>query len=68
MCIHCQLAAPQGAHEICHACAIALREEARGGLRALEEHLDSILRLERWLAGEGEDGPGAGPEPSSTSD
>jgi hypothetical protein len=53
MCTHCRLAIPRGAHETCHACAIALRAEIRRGLQALEEYLDWRLELERWLAGEG---------------
>jgi hypothetical protein len=50
MCTHCRLATPCGAHAVCHACAIALRAEARRGLCAIEEYLDGWARLERWLA------------------
>jgi hypothetical protein len=50
MCNHCHLATPREAHEMCHACAIALRAEARRGLHAIEEFLDGWWELERWLA------------------
>jgi uncharacterized paraquat-inducible protein A len=50
MCNHCHLAIPRGAHEVCHACAIALRAEVRRGLHAIEEYLGGWSMLERWLA------------------
>jgi len=50
MCTHCHLATPSGAHELCHACAIALRAEVRRGLRAIEEYLAGWSKLERRLA------------------
>lgn len=50
MCNHCHLVIPRGAHEVCHACAIALRAEIRRGLHAIEEYLGGWSQLERWLA------------------
>jgi hypothetical protein len=49
MCTHCHLATPSGAHEVCHACAIAVRAEARRGLDAIESFLHGWSELERWL-------------------
>jgi hypothetical protein len=51
MCAHCHLTTP-GAHDVCHACAIALRAETRRGLRELEEYLEFASGAERWLSGE----------------
>ncbi|HSE81600.1 MAG TPA: hypothetical protein VLA87_07880 [Gaiellaceae bacterium] len=39
MCINCRLTTPNGSHDVCHACAVALRSEARRGLDALEQYL-----------------------------
>jgi hypothetical protein len=52
MCTHCHLTTPRGMHDVCHACAVALRGEARRGLEAIEEYLDGWSLLERWLADE----------------
>jgi len=52
MCSYCRLATPRGAHKVCHACAIAIREEIRRGLDAIEEYLGDWSELERWLANE----------------
>ena len=49
MCNHCHLATPRGAHEVCHACAIAVRAEARRGIDAIEDFLGGWSELERWL-------------------
>ena len=51
MCISCRLITPSGSHEVCHACAVAIRSEARRGLDKLEEYL-RWSELERWLAEE----------------
>ena len=51
MCAHCHLTTP-GAHDVCHACAIALRAETRRGLRAIEEFLEGLSTPERWHAEE----------------
>ena len=48
MCANCQLTTPRDTHDVCHACAIALRAEARRGLSQLEEYLQ-WSELERWL-------------------
>jgi hypothetical protein len=50
MCSYCRLVTPGGAHKVCHACAIAIREETRRGLHAIEEYLGDWSELERWLA------------------
>jgi hypothetical protein len=52
MCSYCRLATPSGPHKVCHACAIAIREEIRRGLHAIEEYLGDWSELERWLADE----------------
>lgn len=52
MCAKCHLVTPCGGHDVCHACAIALRAEIRRGLHAIEEYLSGWSKLERWLAGE----------------
>ena len=52
MCVKCHLVTPCGGHDVCHACAIALRAEIRRGLHAIEEYLSGSSKLERWLAGE----------------
>lgn len=52
MCVRCNLVTPCGAHDVCHACAIALRAEIRRGLNAIEEYLSGWSKLERGLAGE----------------
>jgi hypothetical protein len=52
MCKHCHLAAPCGPEKVCHACAVALRAEARRGLDAIERYLDEWALLGRWLADE----------------
>lgn len=52
MCTHCHLATPGGdSREVCHACAIAVRSEARQGLAKLEDYL-VWSELERWLSQE----------------
>jgi hypothetical protein len=51
MCAHCHLTTPS-AHDVCHACSIALRAETRRGLRAIEEYLEGMSDPERWLAEE----------------
>lgn len=62
MCSHCQLAMPSGPKRVCHACAVALRAEARRGLAQIERYLNERDLLERWFT-RSEDGPGAEPEP-----
>jgi len=52
MCVRCHLVTPCGAHDVCHACAIALRAEIRRGLHAIEEYLGGWSKLERWLTDE----------------
>jgi hypothetical protein len=52
MCTHCRLTTPNGPHEVCHACAVAVRSEARRGLDAIEEYLDGWSELERRLTDE----------------
>jgi hypothetical protein len=52
MCNHCHLVTPSGAHDMCHACALALRAEARRGLDEIEEFLGGWSELERLLGGE----------------
>lgn len=52
MCTNCNLITPRGAHDICHACAVSLRAEARRGLEAIEEYLDGWSLLQRWGADE----------------
>lgn len=48
MCTHCNLTTPRDKHDVCHACAITLRQEARRGLHEIEEYL-RWSELERWL-------------------
>ena len=48
MCNHCGLTTPSSLNEVCHACAVAVRSEARRGLRAIEEYLDGWSELDRW--------------------
>ena len=48
MCTQCRLAISSGLNEVCHACAVAVRSEVRGGLHALEEFLDGWSELDRW--------------------
>jgi hypothetical protein len=52
MCTQCRLTTPNGPHEVCHACAVAVRSEVRRGLDAIEEYLGVWSDLERWLAEE----------------
>jgi hypothetical protein len=52
MCKHCQLATPCGPDQVCHACAVALRAEARRGFDQLQRYLDERALFERWLADE----------------
>jgi hypothetical protein len=52
MCISCRLTTPHGTHDVCHACAVALRSEARRGLDAIKKYLDERSQFERWLADE----------------
>jgi uncharacterized paraquat-inducible protein A len=47
MCIHCHLVTPGGAEDLCHACAVELRAEARRGLAAIEAYLGAWYDLER---------------------
>ena len=51
MCTHCHLTTPRGTHDVCHACAIALRADVRRGLDAIEEYL-RWSEFERWLSQE----------------
>jgi len=50
MCKHCHLTTPRGTHELCHACSMRLRSDARRGVSAIEEYLDAWSGFERWLA------------------
>jgi hypothetical protein len=52
MCTHCHLTTPRGTHDVCHACAIALRADVRRGLDAIEEYLGDWSEFERWLSQE----------------
>jgi hypothetical protein len=52
MCTHCRLTTPSGPHELCHACAVAVRSEVRRGLDEIEEYLGGWSELERWLSDE----------------
>jgi uncharacterized paraquat-inducible protein A len=52
MCSHCHLVTPSGAHDVCHACSVALRAEARRGLDELETFLGGWAGLERPLGDE----------------
>jgi uncharacterized paraquat-inducible protein A len=52
MCSHCHLAMPSGPQQVCHACAVALRAEARRGLEQIERFLDERELLQRWLGDE----------------
>jgi hypothetical protein len=52
MCTNCRLTTPNGPYEVCHACAVAVRSEARRGLDAIEEYLDIWSELERRLSDE----------------
>ena len=51
MCTHCHLTTPRGTHEVCHACAIALRADVRRGLDAIQEYL-RWSEVARWLSQE----------------
>jgi hypothetical protein len=52
MCSHCHLATPSGVHDVCHACAVALRAEARRGLDEIEAFLGGWSELELPLGDE----------------
>jgi hypothetical protein len=49
MCAHCRLTIPRGAEELCPACAIEARVEARRGLGELELLLGGWAELQRRL-------------------
>ena len=49
MCKHCNLSTPCGGHELCHACSIRVRADARRGLDAIEDYLGAWSEFERWL-------------------
>jgi uncharacterized paraquat-inducible protein A len=51
MCTHCHLTTPRGTHDVCHACAIALRADVRRGLDAIQEYL-WWSEFGRWLSQE----------------
>lgn len=51
MCTHCHLTTPRGTHDVCHACAIALRADVRRGLDAIQEYL-RWSEVARWLSQE----------------
>lgn len=53
MCKHCNLTTPRGSHELCHACSIRLRADARRGLDAIEDYLGAWSDFERWLSEQG---------------
>lgn len=49
MCKHCNLSTPCGGHELCHACSMQVRADARRGLDAIEDFLGEWSEFERWL-------------------
>ena len=49
MCKHCNLSTPCGGHELCHACSIRVRADARRGLDAIEDYHCAWSEFERWL-------------------
>jgi hypothetical protein len=49
MCKHCNLTTPCGGHELCHACSIRVRADARRGLDAIEDYLGALSELECLL-------------------
>lgn len=52
MCTHCHLAAPCGPENVCHACAVALRAEARRGFDAIQRYLDELALIQRGFDAE----------------
>lgn len=52
MCKHCHLTTPCGGRDLCHACSMRLRADARRGLAAIEDYLGAWSEFESWLRDE----------------